>query len=62
MREQDPGVKVGIIKMECDLHQVSNRTLSRYLNQSGLKYILPRRKVFSRPMTKERGFLMHLRP
>ena len=45
MREQDPNVKVGIIKMECDLHQVSNRTLSRYLNQSGLKYIRPRRKV-----------------
>ena len=30
--------------MECELHQVSARTLSRILNQSGFKCVRPRRK------------------
>ena len=44
MRELNRNVTVSLIKMECELHQVSNRTLSRYLNQSSFKYIRPRRK------------------
>ena len=44
MREQNPNINVGLVAMECELHQVSTRTLSRILNKSGFKYVRPRRK------------------
>ena len=44
MREQNPNLTVGAIAMECELHHVSNKTLCRLLNQSGYKYVRPRRK------------------
>ena len=42
-REQDPNINVGLVAMECELLQVSTRTLSRIVNQSGFKYVRPRR-------------------
>ena len=44
MREQTSHINVGLVAMECELHHVSNRTLSRFLNKSGYKYVRPRRK------------------
>ena len=44
MREQNPNINVRLVVMECELHQVSTRTLYRILNQSGFKYVRPRRK------------------
>ena len=44
MREQNPNINVGLFAMECELHQVSTRTLSRILNKSGFTYVRPRRK------------------
>ena len=44
MREQNPNVTVAAIVSECELSKVSSRTLYRISNQSGFKYILPRRK------------------
>ena len=43
MREQNPNIKVGAIVTECELSIRSNRTLYRILNQSGFKYVRPRR-------------------
>ena len=43
-REENPSITVGLVAMECELHQVSIRTLSRILNESGYKYVRPRRK------------------
>ena len=44
MREQTPNINVGLVAMECELHQVSTGTLSRILNKYGFKYVRPRRK------------------
>ena len=44
MREQNPNVMVGAIAMECELHHASTKMLCRFLNQSGYKYVRPRRK------------------
>ena len=44
LREENPNITVGLVAMECELHQVSIRTLSRILNESGYKYVRPRRK------------------
>ena len=44
MREENPNVKVGQVAMECELHQVSIRTLSRILRKSGFRYVRPMRK------------------
>ena len=44
LREENPNITVGLVAMECELHQVSSRTLSRILNESGYKYVRPRRK------------------
>ena len=44
MREENPRVKVGQVAMECELHQVSIRTLSRILRKLGFKYVRPMRK------------------
>ena len=44
LREENPNITVGLVAMECELHQVSIRTLSRILNESGYKYFRPRRK------------------
>ena len=45
LREENPNITVGLVAMECELHQVSIRTLSRILNESGYKYVRPRRKA-----------------
>ena len=44
LQEENPNITVGLVAMECELHQVSIRTLSRILNESGYKYVRPRRK------------------
>lgn len=44
MRARNPNVNVQDIARECELSNVSSRTLSRLLNKSGYKYIRPRRK------------------
>ena len=43
MREENPNVEVGQVAMQCELHQVSIRTLSRILRKSGFKYVRPMR-------------------
>ena len=44
MREENPNAKVGQVAMECDLHQVSIRTLSRMVRKLGFTYVQPMRK------------------
>ena len=44
MREQNPNNDEGLVALECELHQVSTRTLSRILNESGFKDVQLRRK------------------
>ena len=43
MREQNPNTNVGLVAMDCELHQVSIRTLSRILNKSGFKHVRPKK-------------------
>ena len=58
MREENPKVKVGQVAMECELHQVSSRTLSRILRKSGFKYVRPMRKGILTAKDKKRELLM----
>ena len=57
MREQNPNINVGLVAMECELHQVSTRTLSRILNKSGLNMFGRGEKGFSLPETKKESCL-----
>ena len=54
MREENPNVKVGQVAVECELHQVSIRTLSRILRKSGFKYIRQMRKGILTAKEKKR--------
>ena len=58
MREENPNVKVGQVAMECELHQVTIRTLSRMLRKSGFKYVWPMRKGILMAKDKKRELLM----
>ena len=62
MREQNPNINVRLVAMECELHQVSTRMLSRILNQSAFKYVRLRRKGILTASDKRRELLMQLRP
>ena len=44
--------------MECELHQVSIRTLFRILRKSGCKYVRPMRKGILTAKDKKRELLM----
>ena len=44
LRSQDPNWTVKRIIMKADLHAVSRRTVSRYLNKQGLRYLQARKK------------------
>ena len=61
-REENPNITVGLVAMEFELHQVSIRTLSRILNESGYKYVLLRRKGILTASDKKRELPMQLRP
>ena len=55
MREENLNVKVGQVAMECELHQVSIRTLSRILRKLGFKYVrLMRHGILTAKDTKKR--------
>ena len=62
MREQNPNTNVRLVAMDCELHQVSTRMLSRILNQSAFKYVRLRRKGILTASDKRRELLMQLRP
>ena len=53
MREQNPNINVELVAMECELHQVNTRTLSRILNKSGFQCFGRGEKGFSLPETKK---------
>ena len=62
IREQNANINVALVAMECELHKVSTRTLSRILNKSGYKYVRPRRKEILTARDKKRELRMQLRP
>ena len=57
MGKQNPNINVGLVAMECELHQISTRTLSRILNQIGFKYVRPRRKGILTARDKNESYL-----
>ena len=62
MREQNPTINVGLVALECELHQVSTRTLSKILNKSEFKYVCLKRKRILTARDKKRELLMQPRP
>ena len=58
MREEKSNVTVGQVAMECELHQVSIRTLSRILRKLGFTYVRPMRKGILTAKDKKGELLM----
>ena len=57
MREQNPNINVGLVAMECELHQLSTRALSTILNKSRFNMFGRGEKGFSLPETKKESCL-----